>query len=242
MSKSRGREEKLRQKRQKEERRKNLETWKTPTNLWGFFLANFNYKTGENWDFFSPSAFRPKCAHQLGSPPYSQRPHLVGTILLFKMSKSRGREEKLRQKRQKEERRKNLETWKTPTNLWGFFLADFNYKTGEKLRFLTKMCPPVGVSPFFIYVISHSTFWIALDLISTYFRPSRSVGALRVTLKVVGKSFPFCSCVLSKDRSATEETLVIHDHYPYWADQGEAGHAGKLLTVDEVWDVGASHV
>ena len=76
-----------------------------------------------------------------------QRPHLVGTILLFKMSKSRGREEKLRQKRQKEERRKNLETWKTPTNLRGFFLANYHYKTGEKLRFLTKMCPPVGVSP-----------------------------------------------------------------------------------------------
>ena len=68
------------------------------------------------------------------------------------MSKSRGREEKLRQKRQKEERRKNSETWKTPTNLWGFFLANFNYKTGEKLRFLTKMCPPVGVSPIYIYI------------------------------------------------------------------------------------------
>ena len=80
-----------------------------------------------------------------------QRPHLVGTILLFKRSKSRGREEKLRQKRQKEERRKNLETWKTPTFLWGFFLANFNYKTGRKLRFLTKMCPPVGVSPIYIY-------------------------------------------------------------------------------------------
>ena len=36
---------------------------------------------------------------------------------------------------------------KTPTFLWGFFLADFNYKIGEKLRCLTKMCPPVGVSP-----------------------------------------------------------------------------------------------
>ena len=41
---------------------------------------------------------------------------------------------------------------KTPTFLWGFFLADFNYKTGEKLRFLTKMCPPVGVSPIYIYM------------------------------------------------------------------------------------------
>ena len=34
---------------------------------------------------------------------------------------------------------------KTPTFLWGFFLADFNYKIGEKLRFLTKMCPPVVI-------------------------------------------------------------------------------------------------
>ena len=36
---------------------------KKPTNLWGFFLANFNYKTGENWDFW------PKSTHQVGSPP-----------------------------------------------------------------------------------------------------------------------------------------------------------------------------
>ena len=53
---------------------------------------------------------------------------------------------------QKEERRKNLETWKTPTFLWGLFLANFNFKTGGKLRFLTKRCPPVGVSPIYIYI------------------------------------------------------------------------------------------
>ena len=63
------------------------------------------------------------------------------------MSKSRGREEKLRQKKKAERRKKKkLGNMKTPTFLC-FFFADFNYKTGEKLRFLTKMCPPVGVSP-----------------------------------------------------------------------------------------------
>ena len=77
-----------------------------------------------------------------------QRPHLVGTFLGFTMSKGRGREEKPRQKKAERRKKKNLETWKTPTFLWGFFLANFHYKTGEKLRFLTKMCPPVGVSPY----------------------------------------------------------------------------------------------
>ena len=63
------------------------------------------------------------------------------------MSKSRGREEKLRQK--KGRKKKEEKTWKheNPHVFVGVFLADFNYKTGEKLRFLTKMCPPVGVSP-----------------------------------------------------------------------------------------------
>ena len=64
----------------------------------------------------------------------------MGTFLGFKMSKSRGREEKLGQKKAERRKKKKLGNMRTPTNLWGFFLADFNYKTGEKLRFLTKMC------------------------------------------------------------------------------------------------------
>ena len=75
-----------------------------------------------------------------------------GQILGFKMSKSRGREEKLRQKKAERRKKKKLGNMKTPTFLWEFFLADFNYKTGEKLRFVTKMCPPVGVSPIYIYM------------------------------------------------------------------------------------------
>ena len=43
-----------------------------------------------------------------------QRPHLVGTFLGFKMSKSRRREEKLRQKRQKIRKKKKLGNMKNP--------------------------------------------------------------------------------------------------------------------------------
>ena len=96
-----------------------------------------------------------------GEQSSSQHPHWIksvshlnmpktssgGQILGFKMSKSRGREEKLRQKKAERRKKKQLGNMKTPTFLLGLFLANFNYKTGEKLRFLTKRCPPVGVSP-----------------------------------------------------------------------------------------------
>ena len=84
-----------------------------------------------------------------------------GQILGFKMSKSRGRKEKLRQKKAERRKKKKLGNMKTPTFLWGFFLADFNYKTGEKLRFLTKICPPVGFFPIYIYIS------ISIDTIRT---------------------------------------------------------------------------
>ena len=47
------------------------------------------------------------------------------------MSKSRGREEKLRQKKAERGKKKKLGNIKSPTFLWGFFLANFNCKTGE---------------------------------------------------------------------------------------------------------------
>ena len=81
-----------------------------------------------------------------------QRPHLVGTFLGFEMSKCRGREEKQRQKKAERRKKKKLGNMENPHVFVGFFLANFNYKTGEKLRFLTKMCPPVGVSPIYIYI------------------------------------------------------------------------------------------
>ena len=59
------------------------------------------------------------------------------------------------------QRRKSLETWKTPTFCGVFFLANFNYKIGGKLRFLTKRCPPVGVSPMSIY--THSVMLLRTD-------------------------------------------------------------------------------
>ena len=57
-----------------------------------------------------------------------------------------------------------METWKTPTFLWGFFLAIFYYKTGEKVNFLTKMCPPVGVSPIYIYIYIYEILWPKANL------------------------------------------------------------------------------
>ena len=71
----------------------------------------------------------------------------------FRLQDVEKQRERRKTKAKKAERRKKkkLGNMKTPTFLWGFFLANFNYKTGEKLRFLTKMCPPVGVSPIYIY-------------------------------------------------------------------------------------------
>ena len=58
-------------------------------------------------------------------------PHLVGTFLGFKMSKSRGREEKLRQK--KAEKRKKRKTWKhEKTHKCVGFSGHFCHKIGEK--------------------------------------------------------------------------------------------------------------
>ena len=51
--------------RQTEERRRNLGTWKKPPFWWGFFLANFNDITREIWGFLLP-----RSAHLLRSPPF----------------------------------------------------------------------------------------------------------------------------------------------------------------------------
>ena len=74
-----------------------------------------------------------------------------GQILGFKMSKSRGREEKLRQK--KAERRKKETIWKheNPHVFVGISWPILAIKLG-KMRCLTKRCSPVGVSPPPIYI------------------------------------------------------------------------------------------
>ena len=41
---------------------------------------------------------------------------------------------------------------KNPYLFGGFFLANFNYKIEESWEFLTKKCPPVEVSPIYIYI------------------------------------------------------------------------------------------
>ena len=53
-----------------------------------------------------------------------------GQILGFKMSKSRGREEKTMAKKAERRKKKQLGNMKNPPNLC-FFLAIFYYKTGE---------------------------------------------------------------------------------------------------------------
>ena len=68
------------------------------------------------------------------------------------VEKQRERRKTKAKKKAERRKKKRLGNMKTPTFLWGFFLADFNYRTGEKSRFLTKMCPPVGVSPIHIYI------------------------------------------------------------------------------------------
>ena len=71
----------------------------------------------------------------------------MGTFLGFKMSKSRGREEKIGQKKAKKAekgKKEKLGNMKTPTNLWGFLLAIFYYKTGEKTNFWIKGTHQVG--------------------------------------------------------------------------------------------------
>ena len=61
-----------------------------------------------------------------------RRPHLVGSIWGFKISKSRGGEGKLRQKRADRRKKKKLGDMKTPPpSWWGVFLANFNNKIGE---------------------------------------------------------------------------------------------------------------
>ena len=45
----------------------------------------------------------------------------MGTFLLFKMSKSRGREEKLRQKKAERAKKKKLGNMKNPHKFVGFF-------------------------------------------------------------------------------------------------------------------------
>ena len=78
------------------------------------------------------------------------------TFLGFKMSKSRGREDKLRPKKAERRKKKKLGNMKTPINLWGVFLAIFYYKTGEKVKFLDNMYPPSGVSYIYIYTYIHT--------------------------------------------------------------------------------------
>ena len=74
----------------------------------------------------------------------------MGNFLGFKMSKSRGGEEKLRQKRAERRKKKKLGNMNSPPNLW-VFLAIFTINLG-KMKFLDKRYPSGGVSPIYIYM------------------------------------------------------------------------------------------
>ena len=41
---------------------------------------------------------------------------------------------------------------KPPPFWWGCFVAIFDYKTGDSLRFSTNICPPSGVRAIYIYI------------------------------------------------------------------------------------------
>ena len=89
-----------------------------------------------------------------------QRPHLVGTILLFKMSKSRGREEKLRQNKAEKRKKIKLGNMKNPHKFVGFFLANFNYKTGKNWDFWPKCAHQLGSPPhIYIYIYAGELVW-----------------------------------------------------------------------------------
>ena len=65
-------------------------------------------------------------------PCFSSIFQLQETFLGFKMSKSRGGEEKLRQKKAEIRKKKKLGNMKNPHKFVGGFLGHFYYKTGEK--------------------------------------------------------------------------------------------------------------
>ena len=71
-----------------------------------------------------------------------------GPLLGFKKSRSRGKDEKLRQKRQRWERRQNIETWKTPTPSVGVFWVK---KSGKKWNF-DPFGPLIEVMAIYIYI------------------------------------------------------------------------------------------
>ena len=76
-----------------------------------------------------------------------QRPHLVGTFLGFKMSKSRGREEKPTQKKAERRKKKKLGNMKTPHKFVGFS-GHFCYKTREMNFLWIKGTHQVGSPPY----------------------------------------------------------------------------------------------
>ena len=75
----------------------------------------------------------------------------MGTFLGFKMSKSREREEKLRQK--KAERRKKSKTWKhEKKHRFVGFSGNFYYEQLGKMKFKPKKVPTRWGSPIYIYI------------------------------------------------------------------------------------------
>ena len=78
---------------------------------------------------------------------FCQRPHLVGTLLGFKMSKSRGREEQLRQKKAERRKKKKLGNMKNPHKFVVFFFWQFFTIKLGKMQLLDKRYPPGGAPP-----------------------------------------------------------------------------------------------
>ena len=75
-----------------------------------------------------------------------------GPLLGFKKPRRRGKDEKIRQERQRWERRENIETWKKPTLGVVFFSGSFfNIKLG-KLKYRPCFGPLIEVMAIYIYI------------------------------------------------------------------------------------------
>ena len=71
---------------------------------------------------------------------------------LKKVKKQRERRKTKTEKGKDKEEEETLKHEKPPPFRWGCFMATFDYKTGDFLRFLTQICPPTEVTTIYIYI------------------------------------------------------------------------------------------
>ena len=83
---------------------------------------------------------------------YMPNTSLGGAIFRLKKPRSRGREGKTKAEKGKDKEEEETLKHENPHLLGGgCFMAIFDYKTGDFLRFLTQICPPTEVTAIYIY-------------------------------------------------------------------------------------------